>query len=142
VGVANGVSVGVRVNVGEGVPGVFVTVGVLVGRGVGVAVGTGVRVGLGALVLTAVPGPTVSLSSGSSSSTSPGSNVPRGVGVKRLRRGVSSFTVRLHAPRKSVQSSAQGTSQLAASMRLPVKPLELRNCDIYRTITHAPGAFN
>jgi hypothetical protein len=145
VGVAKGVSVLVGVSVGEGVPGVLVTVGVLVGDGVGVEVGVGVRVGLGGLVLTTVPGAAVSFNSGSSSPTSPGSMVPSEVGVGRLRRGVPSLTVRLQAASKSVQTRANGTSRPPARKPLPVeplKPLEGRDCDIYRTITHAQGGFN
>lgn len=142
VGVANGVSVLVGVGVGDGVPGVFVAVGVLVGNGVGVEVGIGVLVGRGGRVLTGVPGPTVSLSSGSSSSSKPGGSVPSGVGVKRLLRGPSSLTDTLHAPSKIVHAMATGTNQQAAIKRLAGKVLRLRNFDIYRTITYAPRAFN
>ncbi|HEX8599849.1 MAG TPA: hypothetical protein VF952_15205 [Chloroflexia bacterium] len=142
VGVANGVRVFVGVAVGDGVPGVFVTVGVLVGNGVGVEVGIGVLDGRGTLVLTGVPGPTVSLSSGSSSSSKPGGRVPSGVGVKRLLRGPSSFTDRLHAPSKIVQAIATGTNQQAATKRPALKVLEVREFDICRTITHAPRTFN
>jgi hypothetical protein len=140
--VANGVRVLVRVGVGDGVPGVLVTVGVLVGVRVADGVGVGVRVGRGGRVMAAVPGAGVSISSGSSSSTKPGGKVPSGVGVKRLRRGVSLFGVRLHALSKSVQRTATGTNQNTAMMRLPMKPLQLHDFDIYRTITHAPRAFN
>lgn len=142
VGVAKGVSVLVGVSVDVGVPGVWVGVGVLVGVGVGVDVGVGVRVGAGGLVLTTVPGPAVTSSSGSSSPISPGSTVPSEVGVGRLRRGEPSFTVRLHAASKSVQRRATGTSRPPARKPLPLKPLEERDCDIYRTITHAQGGFN
>jgi hypothetical protein len=145
VGVAKGVRVLVGVRVGEGVPGVLVTVGVLVGSGVGVEVGTGVRVGLGGLVLTTVPGAAVSFNSGGSSSICPGSRVPSGVGVGMLRRGPPSLTVRLQAASSSVQRSATGASRFPARKPLPVEPrepLEVRDCDIYRTITHAQGGFN
>jgi hypothetical protein len=142
VGVANGVSVLVGVGVGDGVPGVFVTVGVLVGNGVGVEVGIGVLEGRGGRVLTGVPGPTVSLSSGSSSSSKPGGRVPSGVGVKRLLRGPSSLTDTLHAPSKIVHAIATGTNQQAAMKRLAGKVLRVRDFDIYRTITYAPRTFN
>lgn len=142
VGVANGVNVLVGVGVGDGVPGVFVTVGVFVGNGVAVEVGIAVREGLGTLVLAGVPGPAVSLSSGGSSGSKPGGRVPSGVGVKRLLRGPSSLTDRLHAPRKIVQASATGTNHQAARKRPAVKVLGVREFDICRTITHAPRTFN
>jgi phage terminase large subunit GpA-like protein len=142
VAVANGVSVLVCVGVGDGVPGVLVTVGVLVGVRVADGDGVGVRVGLGGRVAAAVPGAGVSINSGGSSSTKSGGRVPSGVGVKRLRRGVSLFGVRVHALSNSVQRTATGTNQNTAMMRLPMKPLQLRDFDIYTTITYAPRAFN
>lgn len=140
VGVANGVSVLVGVELGVGVPGVFVGVGVLVGVSVLVEVGTGVREGRGGLVLVGVPGPTVSLSSGSSSSK-PGGSVPNGVGVNSAL-GLSSFSERLHAASRNKDSAPTRTTQHAARTRLWWRPIQRRSIDISTTITHAPPTFN
>ncbi len=139
-GVGNGVRVLDGVGVGEGVPGVVVTVGVFVGVRVAVAVGMGVRVGLGGLVLAGVPGPTVSSSSGRSSSK-PGGRVPKGVGVYSVR-GLSSSMDRLQAPSMRVPASARRTTQHEESARLLLKPLQFGDFDMYRTITQALHRFN
>ena len=91
---------------------------------------------------TTSPAVVVSSSSGNPSSTDPGGRVPRGVGVKRLCRGLSSFTLKLHALRSNVLRSANGTSQETARARLLLRPRELRNFAIYTTITYALRAFN
>lgn len=139
--VAKGVKVLVGVEVGEGVPGVLVMVGVLVGKGVGVDEGIGVRDGLGAVVRSGVPGPTVSFSSGRSSSN-PGGSVPSGVGVGRLRRGPSSLTERLHALSRHVARRRTGPTHNGIMTRRLVRPLEVRKFHICPTITHAQPVFN